>query len=65
LPTPGKPLGLINGHAKRWLPYQRKIVHAVGVTSNSNEPQAAKAFVAYLMSLSAIAVIKAKGMNPG
>ena len=44
---------------------QREIVYAVGVAANSKEPDATKAFVAYLMSPPAIAVIKAKGMNPG
>jgi molybdate transport system substrate-binding protein len=44
---------------------QREVVYAVGVSANSKESEAAKAFVAYLMSPSAITVIKAKGMNPG
>jgi molybdate transport system substrate-binding protein len=44
---------------------QREIVYALGVAAKSKEPEAAKAFAAYLMSPSAIAVIKAKGMNPG
>jgi len=44
---------------------QREIIYAVGVATNSKEPEAAKAFVAYLMSPPAIVVIKAKGMNPG
>jgi len=44
---------------------QREVVYAVGIAATSKEPEAAKAFVAYLMSPPAIAVIKAKGMNPG
>jgi molybdate transport system substrate-binding protein len=44
---------------------QREVVYAVGVAANSKEPDATKAFVAYLMSPPAIAVIKAKRMNPG
>ena len=44
---------------------QREVVYAAGVAANSKEPEVAKAFVAYLMSAPAIAVIKAKGMNPG
>jgi molybdate transport system substrate-binding protein len=44
---------------------QREVVYAAGFASNSKEPDAAKAFLAYLMSAPAIAVIKAKGMNPG
>ena len=35
------------------------------IVANSKEPEAAKAFVTYLMSQAAIAVIKAKGMSPG
>ncbi len=44
---------------------QREVVYAVGVAANSKEPEAAKAFVTYLMSQAAIAMIKAKGMNLG
>ncbi len=44
---------------------QREVVYAAGVAVSSKEPEAAKAFVAYLLSPPAIAVIKAKGMNPG
>jgi molybdate transport system substrate-binding protein len=44
---------------------QREIVYGAGIAANSKEPEATKAFVAYLMSPTAIAVIKAKGMNPG
>jgi molybdate transport system substrate-binding protein len=44
---------------------QREVVYAAGIAAASKEPEAAKAFVAYLTSPPAIAVIKAKGMNPG
>ena len=44
---------------------QREVVYAVGIATDSKEPGAAREFVAYLMSPPALAVIKAKGMNPG
>src|SRR5262245_53465912 len=44
---------------------QREVVYAAAVAANSKEPEAAKAFVAYLKSPPALAVIKAKGINPG
>jgi molybdate transport system substrate-binding protein len=44
---------------------QREVVYAAGIAAHSKEPEAAKAFVAYLTSPPAIAVIKVKGMTPG
>jgi molybdate transport system substrate-binding protein len=44
---------------------QREIVYAAALAANSKEPEAAKSFLSYLKSPSAINVIKAKGMNPG
>lgn len=38
---------------------------AAGVTTNAKEPDAAKALIRFLTSPAAIAVIKAKGMEPG
>jgi molybdate transport system substrate-binding protein len=44
---------------------KREIVYKTGVAANAKEPEAAKAFVSYLMSAPAAAVIRAKGMTPG
>ena len=44
---------------------QRELVYKAGIATNSKEPEAAKAFVTYLRSPAATAVIKAKGMSPG
>jgi molybdate transport system substrate-binding protein len=44
---------------------QGEIVYAAALAANSKEPEAAKSFLTYLKSPSAISVIKIKGMNPG
>ena len=44
---------------------QREVVYATAMAVNGKEPEAAKAFIAYLRSPAAATVIKAKGMNPG
>ena len=44
---------------------QRDVVFTAAVAVNAKEAEAARAFIAYLRSPAAAAVIKAKGMNPG
>jgi molybdate transport system substrate-binding protein len=44
---------------------QREVVYTVSIAANSKQAEAAKAFIAYLMSPAAAAMIKAKGLNPG
>ena len=44
---------------------QREVVYAAGIAASGKEAETAKAFLAYLTSPPAVAVIEAKGMNPG
>jgi molybdate transport system substrate-binding protein len=44
---------------------QREIVYAAAVAVNSKQPEAAKAFLTYLLSPPAVSVFKARGMSPG
>lgn len=44
---------------------QRETVYVAGVAGNSKVSEAAKAFIAYMQSPEAIAVLKSKGMMPG
>jgi molybdate transport system substrate-binding protein len=44
---------------------QRELVFTAAVAADSKEAEAAKAFIAYLATPAATAVIKASGMNPG
>jgi len=44
---------------------QQEVVFTAAVAANTKEAAAAKAFITYLTTPAATAVIKAKGMNPG
>lgn len=44
---------------------QQEVVFTAAVAANSKEAESAKAFIAYLKTPAATAMIKAKGMNPG
>jgi molybdate transport system substrate-binding protein len=44
---------------------QQELVFSAAVAADSKQPEAAKAFVDYLTSPAATAIIKAKGMTPG
>jgi len=44
---------------------QQEVVFRAAVAANTKEAEAAKAFITYLTTPAATAVIKAKGMNPG
>jgi molybdate transport system substrate-binding protein len=46
-------------------PLQQEIVYTAGVAANTKAAEAAKAFIAYLQTPAAAAVLKAKGMTPG
>jgi molybdate transport system substrate-binding protein len=44
---------------------QQELVFTSAVVADSKNAEAAKAFISYLTTPTAAAVIKAKGMNPG
>jgi molybdate transport system substrate-binding protein len=44
---------------------QKEVVYMAGVTTGSKQTDAAKAFIALLMSPAGAAIIKSEGMNPG
>ena len=44
---------------------QQELVFTAAIATDSKQPQAAKAFIDYLTSPAATAIIKAKGMTPG
>jgi molybdate transport system substrate-binding protein len=44
---------------------QKEVVFTAAIATNAKEAEAAKAFITYLTTPAAAAVIKAKGMNPG
>lgn len=44
---------------------QQEVIFAAALAANAREAQAATAFISYLRTPAATAVIKAKGMNPG
>ena len=44
---------------------QQEVIFTAAVAANGKQPDAAKAFISYLTTPTATAVIKAKGMSPG
>lgn len=44
---------------------QQEVVFTAAVAANTREPEAAKAFITYLTTPAATALLKAKGINPG
>ena len=44
---------------------QQDVVFTAGIAAKTDQAEAAKAFITYLTSPPAAALIKAKGMNPG
>ena len=44
---------------------QQEVIFTAGIAANTKEADAAKAFITYLTSPAATALIKTKGMNPG
>jgi molybdate transport system substrate-binding protein len=44
---------------------QQEVIFTASIAADTKEAEAAKAFIAYLMSPDAIAVMKARGMTPG
>jgi molybdate transport system substrate-binding protein len=44
---------------------QEEIVYTAAIAKGTMQTEAAKAFIAFLMTPAAAAVLKAKGMNPG
>jgi molybdate transport system substrate-binding protein len=44
---------------------QQEIIYTSAVAAKAKQPEAAKAFITYLTTPAAAAVIKANGMNPG
>jgi molybdate transport system substrate-binding protein len=44
---------------------QQEVIFTAGIAAKTNQVNAAKAFITSLTTPAAIALIKAKGMNPG
>jgi molybdate transport system substrate-binding protein len=44
---------------------QQEVVFTAALAANTKEAEAARAFITYLRTPAAIALIKAKGMTPG
>ena len=44
---------------------QQELIFPAAIAKDSKEPEAAKAFIDFITSPAAVAVVKAKGMTPG